>query len=54
VQKLIQMEEAKIFRKTKKGFVERDIKPYISKIGLVDRRTSRKKGGLGAAAENRA
>jgi radical SAM-linked protein len=37
VHKLIQMKEAKIFRKTKKGFVERDIKPYISKIALADR-----------------
>ena len=36
VQKLMHREEAKIFRKTKKGFVERDIKIYISKIGIVD------------------
>lgn len=36
VQNLKETAEIKIFRKTKKGFVERDIKPYISKIGFVD------------------
>jgi radical SAM-linked protein len=37
VQKLAEKEEAIIFRKTKKGFIKRDIKPYISKIALADR-----------------
>lgn len=37
VQTLMGVKEAKIFRKTKKGFVERDIKPYISKISFKDR-----------------